>query len=49
VRAVAAYAPRLQQGFGVLIVAFAAAMYFQYDTVITAWLTEFYPVGQIGL
>jgi cytochrome c-type biogenesis protein len=49
VRAVAAYAPRLQQGFGALIVAFAAAMYFQYDTLITAWLTEFYPSGQIGL
>jgi cytochrome c-type biogenesis protein len=49
VRAVAAYAPRLQQAFGVLIVAFAAAMYFQYDTQITAWLTEFYPSGQVGL
>jgi cytochrome c-type biogenesis protein len=49
VRAVAAYAPRLQQGFGVIVVATAAAMYFQYDTLITAWLTEFYPSGQIGL
>jgi cytochrome c-type biogenesis protein len=49
VRAVAAYAPRLQQGFGVVVVATAAAMYFQYDTIITAWLTEFYPSGQIGL
>jgi len=49
VRAVAAYAPRLQQGFGVVVVATAAAMYFQYDTLIAAWLTEFYPSGQIGL
>ncbi len=49
VRAVAAYAPRLQQGFGAIVVATAAAMYFQYDTLITAWLTEFYPSGQIGL
>ncbi len=49
VRAVAAVAPRLQQAFGVLIVTYAAAMYLQYDTVITAWLTEFYPSGQVGL
>jgi cytochrome c-type biogenesis protein len=49
VRALAAFAPRLQQGFGALIVAFAAAMYFQVDTQVTAWLTAFYPAGQIGL
>ena len=49
VRAIAAVAPRLQQGFGVLIVAYAVAMYLQYDTTITAWLTEFYPSGQVGL
>ena len=49
VRAVAPYASRLQQGFGVLIVSFAAAMYFQVDTQVTAWLTQFYPAGQIGL
>ena len=39
VRAIAPYAQRLQQGFGVLIVSFAAAMYFQIDTQVTAWLT----------
>jgi cytochrome c-type biogenesis protein len=49
VRAIAPYAQRLQQGFGVLIVSFAAAMYFQVDTQVTAWLTQFYPAGQIGL
>ena len=49
VRAIAPYAQRLQQGFGVLIVSFAAAMYFQVDVQVTAWLTQFYPAGQIGL
>lgn len=49
VRAIAPYAQRLQQGFGVLIVSFAAAMYFQVDIELTAWLTQFYPAGQIGL
>ena len=49
VRAIAPYAQRLQQGFGVLIVSFAAAMYFQVDVQATAWLTQFYPAGQIGL
>lgn len=49
VRSIAPYAQRLQQGFGVLIVSFAAAMYFQVDVQVTAWLTQFYPAGQIGL
>jgi len=49
VRAIAPYAHRLQQGFGVLVVGFAAAMYFQVDVQLTAWLTGFYPSGQIGL
>jgi len=49
VRTIAPYAQRLQQGFGVLIVSFAAAMYFQVDVQATAWLTQFYPAGQIGL
>ena len=30
-------------------IAFAIAAYFQYDTQIVAWLTGFYPSGQIGL
>lgn len=49
IRSIARIAPRLQQGFGVVIIAFAALSYFQYDTLIVAWLTSFYPNGQIGL
>lgn len=49
VRSVARIAPRLQQGFGGIVIAFAIASYFQYDTLIVAWLTGFYPNGQIGL
>jgi cytochrome c-type biogenesis protein len=49
VRRIAQFAPRLQQGFGVVILAFAALSYLQYDTLIVAWLTRFYPNGQIGL
>ena len=49
VRSMARIAPRLQQGFGVVIIAFAALSYLQYDTLIVAWLTQFYPNGQIGL
>jgi cytochrome c-type biogenesis protein len=49
IHSIARIAPRLQQGFGVVIIAFAALSYFQYDTLIVAWLTSFYPNGQIGL
>jgi cytochrome c-type biogenesis protein len=49
VRSLARITPRLQQGFGVVVIAFAVASYFQYDTLIVAWLTGFYPNGQIGL
>jgi len=49
VRSLARIAPRLQQGFGVVVIAFAALSYFQYDTLIVSWLTGFYPNGQIGL
>ena len=49
VRSVARIAPRLQQGFGVVVIGFALLSYFQYDTLIVAWLTGFYPNGQIGL
>lgn len=49
IRSVARIAPKLQQGFGVVVIAFAVASYFQYDTLIVAWLTGFYPNGQIGL
>lgn len=49
VRSLARISPRLQQGFGMVVIAFALAAYFQYDTLIVAWLTGFYPTGQIGL
>ncbi|MNR82751.1 Thiol:disulfide interchange protein DsbD precursor [compost metagenome] len=43
VRAVAKYAERLQKIFGVLIVLTAIAIYFQYDVVLYAWISDFYP------
>lgn len=49
VRSVARITPKLQQGFGIVVIAFAALSYFEYDTLIVAWLTGFYPNGQIGL
>ena len=49
VRSFARIAPRLQQGFGVVVIGFAALSYFQYDTLVVAWLTQFSPNGQIGL
>jgi cytochrome c biogenesis protein CcdA len=49
VRSIARLSPKLQQGFGAIVIAFAIASYFQYDTLIVAWLTAFYPQGQIGL
>ncbi|WP_298886683.1 cytochrome c biogenesis CcdA family protein [uncultured Bradyrhizobium sp.] len=49
VRSLVRISPRLQQGFGVVVIAFALAAYFQYDTLIVAWLTSIYPTGQIGL
>src|SRR5262249_49662530 len=38
VRSLARIAPRLQQGFGAIVIGFAALSYFQYDTLIVAWL-----------
>jgi cytochrome c biogenesis protein CcdA len=49
VRSIARISPRLQQGFGVVVIAFAIASYFQYDTLAVAWLTNFYPAIQLGL
>lgn len=49
VRSVARISPRLQQGFGAIVIAFAVASWFQYDTLIVAWLTGFYPSGPLGL
>ena len=47
VRAFAHYAGRIQQGFGVLILLLAVAMYFQYDLVIQAKLLEFYDYSSL--
>jgi cytochrome c-type biogenesis protein len=49
ISSIARISPKLQQGFGAVVIAFAIASYFQYDTLIVAWLTAFYPNGQIGL
>src|SRR6266481_7387403 len=49
IRSLARITPRLQQAFGVVVIGFAIVSYFQYDTLIVAWLTGFYPNGQIGL
>ena len=49
VRSIARISPRLQQGFGVVVIGFALLAYSQYDTQVVAWLTSFYPQGRIGL
>jgi len=49
VRSVARLSPRLQQGFGLVVIGFALAAYFQYDALIVARLTSFYPTSHIGL
>jgi cytochrome c-type biogenesis protein len=46
---VARFSHRLQQSFGLLVVAFAVATYFDYDGPITAWLSKIYPSAQIAL
>lgn len=45
VRSFSRAAPLLQKAFGVAVIAFAVATYAQYDTVVIAWLTQFYPEG----
>jgi len=48
-RGVASYAGRLQQTFGVIVVAFAVCALLQYDAVALAWLGQFFPEGSLGL
>lgn len=48
-RSIARVSGRLQQGFGAVIICFAVALYYQYDAPVTAWLSNFYPEGRIGL
>ncbi len=45
VRLLVPYAQRLQQLFGLLIIMTAAAMYFQYDAIITLWLSDLVAPG----
>jgi cytochrome c-type biogenesis protein len=49
VKVLARYSRRLQQGFGMAMIVFAVATYFDYDALIAAWFSRFYPGGQIGL
>jgi len=48
-RSVAPYAVRLQQAFGVIVIAFALSAFIQYDAIALAWLGQFFPEGRLGL
>ena len=48
-RGVAPYAARLQQTFGVVVIAFALSAFLQYDAVALAWLGQFIPETHFGL
>ena len=48
-RHVAPYAARLQQAFGVIVIAFALSAFLQYDAIALAWLGQFFPEGHLGL
>lgn len=49
VRRIARHAHRVQQVFGVVVIAIALAMLWEVDGQITVWLTQFYPSGWGGL
>jgi cytochrome c biogenesis protein CcdA len=48
-RRVAPYSARLQQAFGVIVIAFALSAFLQYDAVALGWLGQFFPEGRLGL
>ena len=48
-RRVAPYTARLQQAFGVIVIAFALSAFLQYDAVVLGWLGQFFPEGRLGL
>lgn len=48
-RGVARFARPAQRAFGVVTVAVALTIYFEYDVQAVAWLSQFYPNGQVGL
>jgi cytochrome c-type biogenesis protein len=48
-RRVAPYTVRLQQAFGVIVIAFSLSAFLQYDVIALAWLGQFFPEGRLGL
>ena len=49
VKSISRVSPLLQQGFGVVTICFAVAIYFQYDALMSAWLSDLYPGRDLGL
>ena len=49
VRGLARHAHRVQQASGVVVMLTAVGLYYQYDTVVTVWLSNFYPTENLGL
>ena len=49
VRSISRHAHRVQQAFGVVVIAVALAMLLEVDGQVTAWLSQFYPSGFGGL
>ena len=49
VRSFARHTHRLQQAFGVVVIVIAVGLYYQYDTFVTVWLSNFYPDANVGL
>ncbi|MEP6873811.1 MAG: cytochrome c biogenesis protein/redoxin [Burkholderiales bacterium] len=45
VRVLARHAARIRQAFGLMVIATAAAMYWQVDTQVVAWLSKALPTG----
>jgi cytochrome c-type biogenesis protein len=48
-RRVAPYTARLQQAFGVIVIAFALSALLQYDAIALAWFGQYFPQGRLGL
>jgi cytochrome c-type biogenesis protein len=50
IRRLAPYAQSLQRGFGAVVMLIAIAVFFQYDAVVTVWMSRFFPdVAAAGL
>ena len=48
VRGFTRYTPVLHHAFGAATLLVAIALYMQYDTEVTLWLSDFYPNLQMG-